>query len=249
MSERPPQAVIWDFQRGALMTRVLAVVADLGVADALGDGARSVGDLAQELDAHPDTLHRFLRALASDGVFAEVEPGVFRNTETSRLLSDPSQRAFSRLFGGVWHRAAGELDAASGTPTFPATYGSDFWSWLARHPAERSAFDTAMVDGNERRVDRVASVGLRGDETVVDVGGGNGSLLLELLRRHPRLRGIVYDLPETVRDEEALGDSIAFVAGDFFERVELTIAITDPGRHYHVPLLVSPYQCTTYRGS
>ncbi|MFL5948235.1 MAG: methyltransferase, partial [Gaiellaceae bacterium] len=59
----------------------------------------------------------------------------------------------------------------------------------------------------------------RGDETVVDVGGGNGSLLVELLRLQPGLRGIVLDLPETERDEAALGDQIEFVEGDFFESV------------------------------
>lgn len=59
----------------------------------------------------------------------------------------------------------------------------------------------------------------RGDETVVDVGGGNGSLLLSLLARHPGMRGIVFDLPETVRDETALGDRCTFVAGSFFEAV------------------------------
>ena len=35
----------------------------------------------------------------------------------------------------------------------------------------------------------------------------------------------------------------------FFRRVELEVAIDDPGRHYHVPLLVSPYSCASYRGS
>ena len=59
----------------------------------------------------------------------------------------------------------------------------------------------------------------RGDELVVDVGGGNGSLLVELVRRYPGLHGIVFDLPETTRDEDVLSDRIEFVAGDFFERV------------------------------
>ena len=53
----------------------------------------------------------------------------------------------------------------------------------------------------------------------MDVGGGNGSLLVEFLRRQPGLRGIVFDLPETNRDEIALGERIEFVAGSFFERV------------------------------
>ena len=56
-------------------------------------------------------------------------------------------------------------------------------------------------DGLERRVERLAALDWRGDETVVDVGGGNGSLLAALLARQPGLRGIVFDLPETVRDE------------------------------------------------
>jgi hypothetical protein len=59
----------------------------------------------------------------------------------------------------------------------------------------------------------------RGDETVVDIGGGNGTVLVEFLRRHRGLRGIVFDLPETVRDEQTFGDRCTFVAGDFFEHV------------------------------
>jgi hypothetical protein len=219
MTERSPETVLWDFMRGALMTRSLGVVADLGVAEALANGSREVHDLARELGADPDTLHRLLRALASDGIFEEVEPGVFRNTATSELLRDPSQKAFAHLFGGVWHGAAGELDAAAGTPSFSHTHGVDFWSWLAEHPAERAAFDQAMVDGNESRVDRLASVSWRGDETVVDVGGGNGSLLAEFLCERPGMRGIVFDLPETVRDDERFGDRLEFAPGSFFERV------------------------------
>jgi len=76
-----------------------------------------------------------------------------------------------------------------------------------------------MLEGWERRVERLATLDWRGDEVVVDIGGGNGSLLVALLRRHPGLRGVVFDLPETNRDDAVLGDRIEFVAGDFFERV------------------------------
>ena len=97
-------------------------------------------------------------------------------------------------------------------------FGTDFWSWLAEHPEERAAFDRAMEQGWERRVERLAAVDWRGDEVVVDVGGGNGSTLVELLKRRPGLRGIVFDLPETNRDEAALERAgVEFVPGDFFE--------------------------------
>jgi len=220
VSEVAPEERVWNLLRGALATRALAVVADLGVADALADGARSVEDVAGEVGADPDTLHRLLRALASDGAFAEEAPGIFRNTDVSNVLRrGGGWDDFAHLFGGVWHRAAGELDVTSLDAPFPRLFGTDFWSWLAAHPEERAAFDRAMSQGGQRRVEQLASVDWRGDEVVVDVGGGNGSLLVELLRRHPRLRGIVVDLPETNRDEAGFGDRIEFVAGDFFDRV------------------------------
>ena len=218
MSEPAPEEIIWDCLRGALRTRALAIVADLGIAQRLADGPRAVNDLARETGSDADAVHRLLRALASDGVFAEAERGVFRNTPASEVLLAEGWNDFAHLFGGSWFRAMGQLDA-SGEATFERIFGADFWSWLAAHPEERAAFDRAMAQGKEQRVERFDSVSWRGDETVVDVGGGNGSLLIEVLRRQPGLRGIVFDLPETVRDEDAFGDRIEFVAGSFFESV------------------------------
>ena len=214
-----PEETVWNLLRGPLTARVLKIVAELDVAGALSEGPRPAAELAAERGADPDALYRFLRALASDGVFAEEEPGVFRNTEASELLLGGSGwNAFSQLFGGVFYRGVGELDA-SGEASFPRALGTDFWAWLAENPEQRALFDVAMEQGKERRVERFGPIEWRGDETVVDVGGGNGSLLAALLRRQPGLRGIVVDLPETVRDEASLGDRIEFVEGDFFERV------------------------------
>jgi O-methyltransferase domain/Dimerisation domain len=222
LSATDPDAVLWELIRGATATKALGVAADLGVADALAAGPRAVDELAQEVGAEPDTLRRILRALASDGVFAEAEPGCFRNTEASELLrrdGPGNWREFAHLFAGVFHTAIGELDPSTTKPTFPRRFGDDFWSWLGANPAERAAFDAAMAGGKERSAERLAALAWRGDETVVDVGGGNGALLTALIERQPGLTGIVFDLPETDRDETSLVDRITFVAGDFFESV------------------------------
>ena len=216
--DEPTEDRLWWVMSGALTAKALALTAELGVADALGERARPVGEVAGEVGADADTLHRLLRALASGGVFAEEEPGVFRNTEVSQLLRLPDWRAIAHLHGGVWHRAAGELDA-SGHASFPRAFGTDFWSWLAAHPEERAAFDCAMVTGKDESVQRLMEVDWHDGDVVVDVGGGNGALLVELLRRRPGLRGIVFDLPETERDESLFGDAIEFVAGSFFDDV------------------------------
>jgi len=219
VSERPPDEILWTLLRGSLTTRALALVSELGVADALASGPRPTDELARELGADPETLYRILRALASDGVFAEEEPRVFRNTQASEpLRAGGGWNEFAHLFGGLVHRAVTDLDASGRSP-FEQSFGTDFWSWLKTHPDERANFDRAMEQGKGDRVQRLEPVAWSGDETVVDVGGGNGSLLVELLRLHPGLHGIVFDLPETVRHEAALGDDIAFIEGSFFESV------------------------------
>jgi len=206
---------LWDFLRGALMTKALAAVVDAGVPEALANGPRPVS----QLQGDPDTLHRLLCALASDGVFRETEPGVFEHTDLSRQLLDPGWSEFAHLFGGVFFEATTDLDASTAEPPFPQRFGAGFWEWLAEHPAERAAFDAAMAGERGRPAERLAALEWREGEVVVDVGGGNGALLVELIRRRPELRGIVLDLPETVRDEAALGDRIEFVAGSFFDSV------------------------------
>ena len=217
MSERSPESVVWDLLRGAMGTRALAVIADLRVADALADGPRPVNELARDVNADEDTVHRLLRALASEGVFAEDTPGVFRNNAASELLREPGWQGFAHLFGGAWYRTLGELDA-TGRPTFPRLFGTDFWSWLAGNPSERAAFDRAMGSKSDR-VQMLAALAWRGDETVVDVGGGNGELLAGLLARHGGLRGIVFDLPDANHDETRFDERLRFVGGSFFEHV------------------------------
>jgi hypothetical protein len=218
VSERPAEALLWDALRGALVTRALALVAELQIAQLLQAGPWTLGELAAASGADPDTLHRLLRALASDGIFAEEQPGVFRNTPASELLTVDGWDDFAHLFGGVWLQAIAGLDAG-GTASFPRVLGDEFWSWLGSHPEERAAFDRAMAQGWQGRLERLESVAWREDETVVDIGGGNGSLLLPFLERHPEMHGIVFDLPETVRDETSFGDRCRFVAGSFFEAV------------------------------
>jgi len=217
-----PNSQLWNLLRGALGTKALAIAADLGVADALADGPRPVAELAAESRANVDTLNRVLRALASDGVFAEDEPGVFRNTTASELLlhgSPARWREFAHLFGGAAYAATAGLDPHEAEPGFSRAFGTDFWSWLAANPEERANFDRAMTGGRAESADQLAKLDWKEGDRVADVGGGNGALLRELLEQRPELRGIVFDLPEAERDETTFGERMDFVAGSFFESV------------------------------
>jgi hypothetical protein len=99
MSAAAPEAVLWDALRGALVTRAPALAADLRIAHALSGGARGVDEFARDTGADAGTLDRILRALASDGIFAETAPGVFQNTAASDLLRTDGWDDFAHLFG------------------------------------------------------------------------------------------------------------------------------------------------------
>jgi O-methyltransferase domain/Dimerisation domain len=224
MSEVPPELRLWNLIRGGLGTKALGIAADLRVPDALAAGPQTVDEIAEAVGADADTLHRILRALASDGVFAEEEPGVFRNTDASELLRrdgdvDGRWPEFAHLWGFSCFAAIAELDARSTDVAFARAFGTDFWSWLAANPEERLNFDRAMEGGKAELAERLAGLEWRGNETVVDIGGGTGTLLRELIERRPGLRGVVFDLPKTDRNEKRLGPEITFVAGSFFESV------------------------------
>jgi O-methyltransferase domain len=220
VSERAPEGLLWDFVRGATMTQALALVCELGIPGALASGPRHVADLAREANVDEDALHRVLRALASDGVFAEQEGRVFANTAASELAGTEAWASIAHMFAGVYYGAVEDLAEAvrNGTTTFEGRFGAEYWPWLAAHPEERGEFDRAMGGDSDSGAERLADLEWRDSEVVVDVGGGNGSLLLGLLRRRPSLRGIVFDLPETNRDESSFPDRLEFVEGDFFER-------------------------------
>ena len=204
------EPLLWGLMRGPMTAKAIGWAADLKIADALAAGPRPVTELALETGVDAAALHRTLRALASDGVFAEDVPGVFRNTEASELLGRDGWPEFAHLFGGVFYEMLSR---------FPEPFEEDFWAWLADHPAERAAFDTAMAAGKDHHSERLAALDWDGTETVVDVGGGNGALLRGFLARRPDLHGIVFDLPETVRDEATFGEHLEFVAGSFFDTV------------------------------
>jgi hypothetical protein len=220
-------AHLWELIRGGLVVQALRVAAELGVADELAEGPRPIGELAQRTGANEDVLRRVMRALASDGVFAEGEPDVFSNTEESELLRGGAQwNAFAHFFGGVWNAALLEAPHAvrTGEETFARVFGTGWWDWLTARPEETALFARAMQGGAERRVDSLAGLPWH-NETVVDVGGGNGTLLIELLRRNESLRGIVFDLPEVAREAEervaaaGLADRIDVVGGSMFDGV------------------------------
>jgi hypothetical protein len=207
------------------------VAAKLALADLLVNGPKSADDLAQLTKTHSRSLYRLLRALSCHGVFHEHADGRFCNNELSECLrsdNPASQRAFVLMSGEEHYRAWGELEFSirTGKTAFDEVFGKPVFDYLADHPEQAKIFDDAMVGVHGTEATAICDAyDFSGLKTLVDVGGGNGSLLRAILKRTPRLNGILFDLPHVVDRAKAaivadgLGERCAVIGGDFFQAV------------------------------
>ena len=181
------------------------MVAQLGVADELAKGPLTPAALAKRVGAQPDALHRVMRALASVGVFAETADGRFRLTPTAATLRTGvpgSLSSFAQMMvaGHNW-RGWQELlhTVRTGEVGFDRVHGMPYFPWLRAHPEEDRVFSESMASISGPENDAVArGYGFAKFDTLVDVGGAHGHLLAAILRRHKRLRGVLYDQPQVV---------------------------------------------------
>jgi O-methyltransferase len=137
------------------------------------------------------------------------------------------------LFWGGEHvlKSAAELGASvkTGTSSFERVYGESFWDRMRRLPDEYEMFNRALADLRSDEHQRIAEAyDWSGVNTVVDVGGGAGSLLAAILETHPATRGVLIDQPEVRPDATRLlsargvADRCEFVGGSFFEPMATT---------------------------
>ncbi|MFW6051010.1 MAG: methyltransferase [Myxococcota bacterium] len=214
---------------GKWTAAAIAAAASLGLADALGAEPRTPGALADALGCDAGALERLLRVLAGEGLVEEGSDGRFGLTCLGAELRSDAMGDLAAFAGApfAWHPWAALADAVrTGRSAFEHTHGQDLWTYLDARPEEARAYHAA-IDAFTRHEARAlaarfdfGSVG-----TVVDVGGGIGTLLLELLARWPSLRGVLLERPPVAEQAQArltaagVEDRCEAVAGDFLEAV------------------------------
>jgi SAM-dependent methyltransferase len=216
---------------GYWISRAIYVVAKLGIADLLHDGPKSCEDLASATGTHAQALFRVMRALASVGVFTEIDGERFRLTLLAGVLGSGvpgSMRAWAIMLGEESYRAWGELlfSVRTGDPAFDQVYNMRRFEYLGQHPEAAEVFNDAMTALNGRvHASVVKAYPFSGFGKVVDVGGGNGFLLSLILKANPRLTGMLFETPAVIQDAkkhiEAAGLALRceIEAGDFFESI------------------------------
>jgi hypothetical protein len=216
---------------GFHITQLIGTAARLGLADRLRDGPRRSLELAEEMGAHPPFLHRLMRALVEIGLLREESDGRFGLTRIGTLLREDvpgSLRPVAIVYGDPFYRAWSELlqTVLTGETAFDRVFGAPLFDYCGQHPDMGEAFDRTMASlGATVAAQVAAAYDFSAMRTVVDVGGGQGTMLAASLEANPHLTGVLFDLPTVINgagrwiDSQGLADRCRLVAGDFFESV------------------------------
>ena len=228
-TELPPPAQLMNFIVGKWISKPIYVAAELGIADMLGEGPRSIEQLASACRCHSPSLYRMMRALASVGIFRETDGRRFELTPMAGCLKTGLLRSVAILFNADWSdRAWGHFmeSVKTGTTAFERAFGMPLADWLEKNPGTASVFHEAnavKAAGSHRAI--VDVYDFSGIGTLTDVGGGTGALMAEILIANPPMTGCVADLPSVVRDtakqlrSRGLEDRCNAVACDFFREI------------------------------
>jgi SAM-dependent methyltransferase len=207
------------------------VVATLRIAHLIASGNPEIKALATKAGCDAYFLQAVLRHLVTKGVFQEPAPGHFTLNKAAQGLLDPSRLLGLDLdgFGGRMAYAWGTLLTAvrTGKPAYHEIFGLPFWEDLDAHPDIAASFDALIGPAGHGTSN--PQVLVNGDwesvHTVVDVGGGTGALLAEILRTHPDIHGTLVDLPRTIAR-----------SGEIFQAAGVTERVRTIGQSLFDPL-------------
>jgi hypothetical protein len=216
---------------GYIVSAALHVALELGIADRLANGPRTVADLALDAEVHEDALYRVLRALASAGIFEEEEARTFTLNAPARMLVHGPASLYDvalwmtdpfhfRVYAEMLH------SVTTGQPAVEKVTGMPVFEYFARDARLSAVFNNAMTSWSGPTIAAaLKAYDFSGIRVLVDIAGGHGFVLASVLRQHPAMRGVLFDLDHVIAGApsviEAAGvlDRVELASGDFFQAV------------------------------
>lgn len=230
---RSPLMQFMELSSAFWISQALNVAARLGVADHIQGGTCTVQELAAATQSNEAYLYRLLRSLASVGVFSETEPQRFALTPVGEFLRSDIERSLRYvpiMHGDDWHwngiNAMYDV-VKTGRPASQILRGVDsYWHFLSENPEYHKHFNQGMLGvAMNYHTPFVEKYDFSGVEQIIDIAGGEGTLIRTILRANPHLAGILFEIPETVPaatqaiEQAGLSERCRVVSGDVFESV------------------------------
>jgi C-methyltransferase len=235
LSTTEPQAAarLLELIQMRLISAAIHVVATLGIADLLADAPKSIEQLAETTGARPQSLRRVMRALASFCVFSEDSAGRFTLAPLGEILKRDvtgSLHSAALFFGGETGTSAVKLFLECVQTGESAIHklagGKGIFDWLQGDPELTKLFNDMMTAFSTLHITGLFEAYDFSQATkIVDVGGGHGKIISEILNNNPGTHGVLFDLPHAFEggqrtiSQAGLADRCEVISGDFFVSV------------------------------
>ena len=227
----PPNIVLYEIFQHFWLMPCLRVAAELNVAAIVENDPKSPIQLADVTKSDPENLFRIIRALSTHGIFTFDDLGRIMNTDISRTLidgKDSMRPMILQHLGKLNWTVFNELGytVKTGLNAFKKVNGKNIYDYLPENPAESILFDRSISNLTQISLEPLLNAyDFSKYKTIVDIGGGEGLLLSAILQRNPNLQGILYDLPEGLKNstnviqQYGVSDRMKVEPGNFFESV------------------------------
>lgn len=224
-----PNVVMWELAQNMWLAAGISVVAELGIADLVKEGPVSIEDLADQTATHEESLYRVMRMLASQGIFRELRGNCFESNSLAVPLQEDQIRYLLllhlnrnqfQIFGNLMK------SVRTGKPVSEDLSTEALFDLRENDELKKEWFNRAMTSASKMQVPALLSAfPFRKYEKIIDIGGGEGFFLANILRRQVKSRGVLFDLPialsgaDDIIDRFSLKGRMELVGGDFFENV------------------------------
>lgn len=229
-----PAEILMQIATGHMVASALYGVLSIGIPDLLKSGSKSVAELAGVTGVHEGALYRVLRALSAAGVFAENPARTFSLTPVSEPLCKDAENSVRQM--ALWltlpfhFEVYGALSHSlrTGETVSEKLYGLPCFDYIAQNKEINDSFNDAMTEFSGNVIPAVLEAydfGGLSKKTLVDIAGGHGKALTEILKKHTDVRGVLFDLDHVVKGavarikSEGLSSRCSVAHGDFFKAV------------------------------
>ncbi len=228
ISGSSPELKILNMISSTWVSQILQFALNKQILEFIHASPLDSNQLALKLDIDEPILIRILKGLEHLALIKR-NGAHYELSDLGTLLlpnNDAGFYSMAKLWGEEFSNSWSKLSESSteGKPGFEIFYGQNIFEYLQKNPLRGSHFGQAMNSLAKYLYQDISKyITLMPNETIVDVGGGNGFLIKNLLANQPHAQGILFDLPDVIANASEFSnesvDNLSFISGDFFEAV------------------------------
>jgi len=224
-----PNFIMMEYMQNLWLLGAVSAVNELGIADILSGGPKSITELASLTGTLEDPLYRIMRMLASEGIFRELKEMKFSNTKVSESMKEKELKYFiQHTLNSMQFRIFGELmhSLKTGKRSSELFVETGMFEHMGESKELNDLYNRAMTNTSRMQLAAIlSSFNFNKFTHIIDIGGGLGFFLSAILSKYITVKGTLFDLPQVIDDPQTLpGDGsfegrLKIEAGSFFDTI------------------------------